>query len=205
MKRAISAKEFMNIKIERYELSKAFAAAFGSPERCGVWFIYGNSGGGKTRFALQLAKEMAAFGKVIYDSLEEGIGGTMQKAFRDLNMAETGHKVLLVHETITALEERLKRQRSGDIVIIDSLQYSRLTYPKYQKFKEKYAGNKLIIFTSHAEGKHPRGNCANSVLYDATMKIWIEGYRAFSRGRYFGAEQHFTIWEEGAAGYWGTI
>jgi hypothetical protein len=43
-------------------------------------------------------------------------------------------------------------------------------------------------------------------MYDASLKIWIEGYRAFSKGRYIGPNGGvYTIWEEGAEKYWGTL
>ena len=43
---------------------------------------------------------------------------------------------------------------------------------------------------------------ATSVMYDADLKIWVEGYVAFSKGRYQGATGEYTIWEKGAYDYW---
>lgn len=43
----------------------------------------------------------------------------------------------------------------------------------------------LIIFISHADGKNPAGRSAKSVMYDASLKIYIEGYRAFSKGKIY--------------------
>ena len=40
-------------------------------------------------------------------------------------------------------------------------------------------------------------------MYDASLKIYVEGFRAFSKGRFFGSVGHFTIWDEGAVRYWG--
>ena len=42
-------------------------------------------------------------------------------------------------------------------------------------------------------------------MYDATLKIWVEGFKAFSKGRFIGQTGEFTIWDEGAARYWGEI
>ena len=41
--------------------------------------VWGKSGNGKTSFVLQLCKELTRYGKVAYDSLEEGSSLTMQK------------------------------------------------------------------------------------------------------------------------------
>lgn len=35
-------------------------------------------------------------------------------------------------------------------------------------------------------------------MYDADLKIYIEGYVAFSKGRYIGDTGRYVIWEEGA-------
>ena len=33
-------------------------------------------------------------------------------------------------------------------------------------------------------------------MYDATLKIWVEGFKAFSKGRFIGDKGEFTIWDE---------
>jgi hypothetical protein len=75
-------------------------------------------------------------------------------------------------------------------------------YKQYLKFKEAHR-NKMIIFISQADGKQPSGRTAKSVLYDASQKIWVEGFHAISNGRYIGPTGKFIIWEEGAVKYWG--
>jgi hypothetical protein len=56
------------------------------------------------------------------------------------------------------------------------------------------------------EEKHPVGKTALKVMYDASLKIWVEGYKAFSKGRYIGSNGgEYVIWEDGAANYWGNI
>ena len=40
------------------------------------------------------------------------------------------------------------------------------------------------------------------VMYDASLKIWVEGYKAFSKGRYIGPTGECTVFEEGAKRYW---
>ena len=198
MKRAVSVTELYNREFEDYELSNEFKEAFGTPEKNGIWFIWGNSGNGKTSFALQLAKELTRFGKLAYNSLEEGTTGTMKKAFKRVGMGDVKHKVVLVSEGIDELLARLRKQKSPDIVMIDSIQYTQITFKKFAKIKEEFAHKKLIIFISHADGKQPRGNTAVSVMYDANLKIWVEGYTAYSRGRTIGETGSFTIWKEGA-------
>lgn len=101
------------------------------------------------------------------------------------------------------LDERLSKRKSPDFVIIDSFQYTQLDYRQYIAFKERHP-DKMLVFVSHADGKQPAGRAARSVMYDAGLKIWVEGYKAFSNGRFFGPTGEYTIWREKADEYWGT-
>ena len=191
------------MKYETMAFDGAWRDAFGTPERRGVWIIWGNSGNGKTSFALQLAKYLCRFGRVAYDSLEEGACLTMQEAMRRENMMEVNKKFLLIdNENMEKLGIRLSRQKSPDIVVIDSFQYTQMNYRQYIAFKERHK-RKLLIFVSHADGKLPNGRAAKSLMYDASLKIYVEGFRAFSKGRFIGPVGHIDIVPDKARAYWG--
>jgi hypothetical protein len=203
MARALSTTALLRKQYKLLEFEGEWLDAFAKPEANGVWFIWGGSGNGKTTFVLQLIKYLARFGKVAYDSLEEAAAHTMQEAFVRVGMADVSRRVILLErEPLTELSERLDSRKSPGIVVIDSFQYAEISYKEYKRFKERHS-NKLIIFVSHADGKKPAGRTANSVMYDASLKIWVEGYRAFSKGRYIGKKGNYTIWPQGAENYWG--
>ena len=198
--RALSVNDLLNKKYDLMAFEGEWRDAFAQPERCGVWFIWGNSGNGKTSFLLQLMKYLTGFGRVLFNSLEEADSHTLQSGmFREGMRGVKGLNI--VRENAAEFSERLCKKRSADIVVIDSFQHFGLNYRQYISFKEANAG-RLIIFTSHANGKNPAGRSATSVMYDATMKIWVEGYRAYSKGRYIGAKEFYTVWEDGADKYW---
>lgn len=194
----------MKKKYDLFDFKGPWEDSFGAPEKCGVWFIWGDSGNGKTTFVWQLVKYLSSFRDVIVNSLEEGSSHTVRKSFEDLGMANINGKVFLVEEDLPSFEKRLLKRKSPEIVVIDSFQYTQMNYRRYLEFKTKFK-NKLIIFISHADGKQPSGRSARSVMYDAKLKIWIEGYKAFSKGRYIGKTGEFTIWQEGAEKYWSKI
>ncbi|MDY5632272.1 MAG: ATP-binding protein [Bacteroidaceae bacterium] len=202
MSRAMSVTDVLRMKRETYAFEGAWAEAFGSPERCGVWFIWGRSGSGKTSFTMALCKELAKYGKVAYNSLEEGFSLTMKNALMKAGMQDVSRKFILLSESIEELDARLRKRKSPDIVVIDSFQYTQMSFKEYQDFKYRHR-DKLLIFISQAEGNKPAGRTAVSVMYDAALKIWVEGYRAISKGRYFGNKGYYTIWEERAGEYWG--
>lgn len=191
--------DLYNKKYESYELSERFADAFGSPEKNGVWFIWGDSGSGKSSFTAQLAKELTRFGRVVYNSLEEGNSAAMKEVFMRAGLKKG---IILVQESIAELSKRLSRPKSPQIVIIDSFQYTGLSFKAYLEMKEAHR-NKHFIIISQADGKRPDGRTARRVMFDATLKIWIEGYTAFSKGRTIGRTGEYVIWDEGAALYWG--
>ena len=51
-KRALTAKEVLRQKKPTFKLTGRWFDFIGEPERRGVWFIWGNSGNGKTGFAM---------------------------------------------------------------------------------------------------------------------------------------------------------
>lgn len=201
--KALSPQDLLRTKIATLPFEGEFLRAFGRPAQTGVWLMWGGSGSGKTSMALLLAKELAKHGKVAYNSLEQGASLSMQEAIirNELDKTPRG-RFHLLSEDLETLSIRLSRRQSPDFVIIDSLQYTGLDYRGYKAFKEQHR-DKLIIFVSHAEGIQPDGRTGKKVQYDAEMKIYVEGYRATSKGRSFGeAGASFTIWDEGAAKYW---
>lgn len=200
---AKGVRELLSMKFETLAFEGAWRDAFGTPERRGVWMVWGNTGNGKTSFVMQLCKELCRFGRVAYDSLEEGACLTMQNTLKRFNMQEVNRRFLLLDaEPLDQLSLRLKRQKAPDFVVIDSFQYTQMTYAQYIRFKEQHR-NKLLIFISHASGKNPDGRSAKKVAFDAALKIYVEGYRAFSKGRFIGPKGYYDIWPEEAAKFRG--
>ena len=204
MRRAYSASEVLAKKNTPLPFEGVWAKSFGKPSRTGVWIIWGESANGKSSFAMQLAKELCKYGRVAYNSLEESLSLSFQENMKRCRMQEEGGRFLVLdREPIAELGRRLKKQRSPDFVIIDSLQYLGLNYKEYKKLKEQHP-SKLFVFISHADGDRPKGATATSIQYDADMKIMVRGYRAVCKGRFIPqAGDSYTIWADAEAKYWG--
>lgn len=204
MARAYSINEILNKKYKLLDFRGAWFDAFGKPEARGVWFVYGNSSNGKGSFLYQLSMELSRNGRVAINEMEEGSAKTVQDTLSRHRMEDYAGKILIIdNEPMEELAKRLRRHKSPEFIIINSFQYTQLNYRQYIEFKEEFRSNKLIIFSSHADGKQPAGRAAKSVMYDADMKIWVEGYRAISKGRYIGEKGYFDVWPEKALRYWG--
>jgi len=201
MKRGISPSELKNRVYEVIDFEGEWEKLVGKPEIKGSWLVWGNSTNGKTRFALQLAKYMARFGKVVYNSLEEGDCYSMKTAIEQVNMLEVNRNFLLLdRESIDELRIRLKKDNKIKFVFIDSLQYSGIDYREYKELRDQNR-NRIFVWVSHADGRDPMGATAKAIKYDAYIKIFIEGYKAFAQSRYGGGES-YVIWEQGANKYW---
>jgi hypothetical protein len=202
--KAKSVAEILQYKPKALPFTGAWFDSFGTPELSGCWLIWGNSGNGKTRFTLQLCKYLAQFGRVAYNSLEEGLSLSFQTAIRAVGMQDVARRfVMLDKEPVKELDQRLRAQRSPDVVVVDSVQYSGLNKDTAKELVDAFP-RKLFIFVSHADGKHPSGRTAAAIRYHASVKLWVEGYRIPAPVSRFkeGECAPFTIWEEGAERYW---
>lgn len=201
MKRALSVRDILDKKYDTFPFEGKWKEAFGTPERTGVWFVWGNSGNGKTSFVMQLCKELCKYDRVVYNSLEEGACLTVQNNLRIHGMLEVNRRLAFIQEDMDTLKARLRRHKSYNIIVVDSLQYTHMSYREYITLKEAYP-NKLFIFVSHARGKNPKGDAAESVMYDAALKIWVEGGKAFSKGRFIGETGEYVAYPKLAEVYW---
>lgn len=208
MSRAISNKNVLAAQFETAEFTGAYLASFGRPELRGAWIIWGVSGSGKTTFTLMLCKYLAGFRRVAYNSLEQGLSLSLQKAWERVDMAEAGSNIILLNkEELPELRARLSKRKSPEIIVIDSLQYlDGLNKQRYKALKNDFP-DKLFIFISQDKNGNPKGNMGDHIRYDADIKIRIEGYKAFVTTRYEDPDngeggEDFIIWEQGAAEYW---
>lgn len=196
MARAASVDQVLRTRFKVLPFEGEWKEAIGCPELTGSWIIWGNSGNGKTRFALQLCKYLCQFGRVAYDSLEEGVSVSLVKAIKETHMMEVRRKfVVLDKEPIDQLTERLEKPKSPDIVCVDSLQYTGMSYEQYKALKERFP-KKLFIWISHADGTLPEGRVAKKVRFDSNVKVFVQAYRAEPVSRYGGGKP-YIIWEEG--------
>lgn len=206
MAKSLSTAQVLGIRSRTIVLSGEWGECVGEMARHGVVFVWGNSGNGKTTAVMQLCRELVTGCgmKGLYVSLEEGFSVSMQNTLRRLSMLECRSRFQILDSIdLDALVERLSKPRSAEFVVIDSIQYMQLTYKQYIALKERFRA-KLFILVSHADGKQPEGRAARAIRYDAGLKIWVEGYKAFSKGRFIGPKAEAVVWRQGAEEYWGA-
>jgi hypothetical protein len=195
MARALGVHELLNKKYETLNFTGQWKNSFGEPSANFCMIVWGLSGQGKTNFVLQLCKYLTAFGKVAYNSLEEGDSRSIQQAFILQNMQDVKGKIILIdRERTPELVARLHKRKSPKIVVIDSVQYANMTYEDHQFLKETFP-NKVFIYISHADGKEPDGKAARRIRYDVDIKVYVHNYIAKITSR-FGGNEPFVIWDK---------
>lgn len=205
--RAYSVSNIVTKKFHPLEFEGEWENTLGKPDKSFSAIIYGNSSNGKTEASIKLAKYLTNFGKVDYNSLEQGVSATMQNTLIRNHMENTKHSFrLLDRMPFDQLIERYSKPKSADFAFIDSVQYLRITKAQYYQFKElMLSKGKGIIWISQAKGKSPKGALADDILFDVDLKLWVEGFRLFPDGRLNGGGEVFTVWAERAAKYWNDI
>lgn len=203
MARAVSVTQLYTTKRKLLPFDGEWEKHIGKPEPFGTWLIWGDSSNGKTTYVLLLVKYLAQWGKVLYNSMEEGDSTSMTRAFKRVGMEQVSRRVVLLdNESIEDLEIRLAKKKAPKIVVIDTVQYAEMTFKRYKELKEKFP-NVLWIYMSHEDGKLPEGKVAQKIRRDAMVKVRVEGFKAFPISRYEGKEP-FVIWQEGADNYHGS-
>lgn len=195
------------IKYTYIPFTERFSEAFGNREKGGIWMVYGKAGSGKSRFVMDLAKEFAEIGmKVLFATLEMGYCKDFREELHNVGI-NRGHAITFTEDvTCEEIDEQLSKQRSYDVVIIDSIQYFVNQYDataeKIINLRKKYR-KKIFLFVSHVEGKEVEGKTAYAVKRDSFVRILVEGFRAIYIGRgKAGPVGYYTIWKTGAEKYW---
>ena len=207
MARAISNRNLCDAQFEVAPFDGAWLRSFGKPELRGVWIIYGESGCGKTHFALQLVKYLSQFVKrVAYDTIEQGKSLSFQRAWNDAEMASIGTKVVIYNkEQLPELIERLRKRNSPQVVVLDSITaLVGFTRKSFAELTDEFP-DKLFIFIAHEENHKPYPAIAQHVRKLSEVKCAVEGFRASITTRFQtrGGEggEDFIIWEEGVREY----
>lgn len=200
--RAYSMKDLNKIVYQVFLFSGIWLKLFGKPEKGATWFIWGGSGNGKSTACAKLAYMLSGFGKVLYLALEEKKGKSIRMKLKEAGFKDSSKNFhLLPSCSYDQLVQRLHRRGSEDIIFIDSLQYWGVTYRQYQILIETFPA-KTFVFVSHAKGKDPKGGVADSIHYDAAMKIWVEGGKIMVKHRFEGGGGEMIVIPELAEKYW---
>lgn len=202
--RATSIYNFLQMEFDRIPFEGEWKAAFSQPEKGGIWYVGGRPTNGKTSFVVQLIKALAELDmRVRFYNFEEQASATMQETIRREKIADVANNVQVISYMMdyNEIREELQNLRVN-VAVIDSIQKSGITKKQVEELREDFP-NILIVFTSHVlPNGLPEKAPANQVYREASLKIYVDRYRAISQGRYFGELGYYNIWKEKAEQCW---
>ncbi|MDL2254990.1 ATP-dependent serine protease [Parabacteroides sp. OttesenSCG-928-K15] len=207
-KKRMSVYNILKKEYKTIPFSEEWIDAFGHPETTGIWYVSGKPTNGKTAFTMKLTYELARIGmRVAYFSYEEGTRYPFQDKIRRFNWRDVDRNIIIEdfeYRFISFKEmgKWLEANKRVKVVVIDSIQRWDMKRKDLSELM-LMAQSRLFIFVSHVDGKgQPSGAVATEIHRDAYLKIWVEGFRAFSKGRIFGSKGYYDIWKEKADAYW---
>ena len=132
---------------------------------------------------------------MLYCSYEQGISKSLQDAIRRNGMEDVNGQVFFTKgEPLHDLILRLKRKGSPRCVIIDSLDYMRLTTDQFKQLRKEFPRKSFIIIC-WSKNDRPKSQYAQDIEYMADIKIPVRKFKAYPASR-FGGTQPFVIWEK---------
>jgi len=198
---AVSLKKLVRKKYKVMKFQGAYKELIGTPECAGSFIIYGDSGHGKTSFALGLMEYITSFYKCAYLPLEEGMKLSFQQAITRANLlSANAHVKLWPDFSLEELRAELSKPKAPRVIFIDSAQYVLATKQSYQvitniEYKQfiKEFPNTLFIWISHAKKGEPKGALAEAIYYDADVCLEVKNFQAIPRKSRYGGNKPFEI------------
>lgn len=168
-KSLISLSELKEKTFEVYNFENEYLELLGQPSKSFSAIIYGESGQGKSTWSIKFADYLTKFGKVLYNSSEEGISqslkGKLLKYESDIMLGSC--------KNVRELQKILKTQ-NFDFIFIDSLNDMEI---KDNQFEELLSLKKSFIFIMQAtKGGNFKGSTKFS--HDTDIRIKVENYEA---------------------------
>lgn len=198
LKKAIGMNEFLDTEFQVYEFQGAWLASFGTPEQNFRMMITGLEKNGKTDFAVKLTKYLSSFGKVYYNSHEEGKSKTLQETFERNKMKEVAGKVMLLHkEPFDDMLERLAKKGSPRFVVLDSLDYMELTEKQFKILVDRFPRKSIIMLAWCDNNEKPLRLAARLIAKRVDIVVKVRNGTAYPTSR-FGGNQPLKFWDRQA-------
>ena len=194
--RAIGVKAFIEKSFHTFAFEGEWKDSFGEPEKNFKMICYGGSGEGKTEFMVRFAKYLATFGKVSYVSPEQGISKSLQDAIIRNNLDDVSGKVMFLSGGLfSELVVYIKKSQSR-IIIIDSLDYMKLTVEQFKILVKTYP-KKAFIIIAWAKNGTPKSQHAKDIEFMCDIKSLVENFTITLPTSRFGGNKPFVIWDNG--------
>ena len=195
MGKTLGVKDIYKKTYKVFEVEEPWLSSVGLLAKPFTMLVYGYPKNGKTSFIMQFCKYMASFGKVYYNSTEEGDSKTIQDSLKLTHMEDVadGKFVLGDRDTFLDMVAKLKKNRAV-IVVIDSVDYMNLTAEQYKFLIEEFPNKSFIIISWEKSGM-PKSQAARDIRHMVGSVVHVKNFIAHIQGRY-GGNEPFIIWDK---------
>ena len=167
--KAISLESLKSKKFKTLPFSDKWKDLIGTPEANFCMMVYGNPGQGKSYFTLELSEYLAHhFGKVLFNSSEEGSSLSLQNKINHFDMANI---YLGDAKDINSLQYLLS-QSPYKFVVIDSINHMSITPEDLRKLRGLHPDKGFICILQSTKSGDFKGG--NEFEHDADISIKID-------------------------------
>lgn len=162
----------------------SWSSVLGTPEKGGIWLIYGNEKNGKTTFALKIAELLSLQEKVLYISGEEGTRKSFQDTCIRVHFNPQSKVLFSEYLEIPELKEKLAKRQGPKICILDNITVyiDELKHGELRKLQREFP-QVLFIFLAHEENNEPYTATAKLCKKLSDIIIRVVGMTAIISGR----------------------
>ena len=163
--------------------------------------LEGDQGGGKTRFAYQLADAFTTLGhRIAMFSLEIGRKSDLIRRMREEYLTPQHQRQIFITDQLPkGLDSVREAAKHFDVVILDSWNKTGAPSPEFDRLRKDFPNTIFIVIFQRTTQKMIRGGTAP--LYDAGINIevvkvddsFVNNYAVATKNRYGITGQHYNI------------
>jgi hypothetical protein len=167
---------------EYYHFSPRWQNFIGNPVKNFHAMISGRPKQGKSILAIQLADELSKHGRTLYIASEEGLGATLKQKVQDFAPGDNSNMEFANWKNFAEIMEGFKEDTGYSFVVIDSINYARLSVQDIEDFKNAFPGTALI--TIHQATKDGNFRGSQEYAHNCDIVISVEAGIATQEGRF---------------------
>lgn len=170
-KDTMTVKELQMAQFKVLKFDAEWKSLIGCPEGNFSMMIYGVPGQGKTTLAIKLAEYLSNnFGKVVYNSSEEGISLSLQGKMKNIN---SNNFFLTTYNDFESLRKYLKKSTSK-FIVIDSINHMNITSDQLEELRMIDMTRGFISIHQVTKSGDFKGE--NKYLHNCDIEIVVDNY-----------------------------
>ena len=188
--RILSAANMSQLNTMLLNFNGLWLQLLGQPQTNFKMLVQGESGSGKSHFAIQFAQYLTAFGRVLYISGEEGFAATFQDKIRTIGAHR--HPNFYTGDFRTGTELLVEAPNLYHFIVIDSINDMNISYEQYLQIIERFSQSGIIALFQNTKTGRFRGS--NEFIHKSDIALKLEkGVACTTKNRYKAAGESFDV------------